>query len=45
MIRINTFGAMDPNMPFGGVKNSGYGREHGGFGIKEFVNVKAIFLP
>ncbi|CAM4081045.1 NAD-dependent succinate-semialdehyde dehydrogenase [Vreelandella rituensis] len=45
MIRINSFGAADPNMPFGGVKNSGYGREHGGFGIKEFVNVKAIFLP
>ncbi|XKF15749.1 NAD-dependent succinate-semialdehyde dehydrogenase [Halomonas sp. BLK-85] len=45
MIRINSFGAADPNMPFGGVKNSGYGREHGGFGIKEFVNVKSIFLP
>lgn len=45
MIRINTFGAMDPNMPFGGVKDSGYGREHGGFGMKEFVNIKAIFLP
>lgn len=44
MIRINTFGAVDPNMPFGGVKDSGYGREHGGFGIKEFVNVKAIFF-
>ena len=45
MIRINSFGAADPNMPFGGVKNSGYGREHGGFGMKEFVNAKAIFLP
>jgi succinate-semialdehyde dehydrogenase/glutarate-semialdehyde dehydrogenase len=45
MIRINSFGAADPNMPFGGVKDSGYGREHGGFGMKGFVNVKAIFLP
>jgi succinate-semialdehyde dehydrogenase/glutarate-semialdehyde dehydrogenase len=45
MIRINSFGAADPNMPFGGVKDSGFGREHGGFGMKEFVNVKAIFLP
>jgi|TARA_R110002124_G_scaffold107642_2_gene260161 succinate-semialdehyde dehydrogenase / glutarate-semialdehyde dehydrogenase len=45
MVRINSFGAADPNMPFGGVKNSGYGREHGGFGMKEFVNAKAIFLP
>jgi len=45
MIRINGFGVADPNMPFGGVKNSGFGREHGGFGMKEFVNVKAIYLP
>lgn len=45
MVRINSFGAADPNMPFGGVKNSGYGREHGGFGMREFVNVKAVFLP
>jgi succinate-semialdehyde dehydrogenase/glutarate-semialdehyde dehydrogenase len=45
MIRINSFGAADPNMPFGGVKDSGYGCEHGGFGTKGFVNVKAIFLP
>lgn len=45
MVHVNSFGAMDPNMPFGGVKDSGYGREHGGFGMKEFVNVKAIFLP
>lgn len=45
MIRINSFGVADPNMPFGGVKQSGHGREHDGFGMMEFVNVKAIFLP
>ncbi|MGO4911840.1 NAD-dependent succinate-semialdehyde dehydrogenase [Leeuwenhoekiella sp. W20_SRS_FM14] len=42
MVFINSFGVAQPNMPFGGVKNSGYGREHGGFGLKEFVNEKAI---
>lgn len=42
MVFINSFGLAQPNMPFGGVKNSGYGREHGGFGMKEFVNAKAI---
>jgi succinate-semialdehyde dehydrogenase/glutarate-semialdehyde dehydrogenase len=44
MVFINGFGLAQPDMPFGGVKNSGYGREHGGFGMKEFVNVKAINL-
>lgn len=42
IVNINSFGLAHPSMPFGGVKNSGYGREHGGFGIKEFVNVKSI---
>lgn len=45
MVRINSFGVADPNMPFGGVKDSGFGREHGGFGMKAFVNAKAIYLP
>ncbi|MBU1756322.1 MAG: NAD-dependent succinate-semialdehyde dehydrogenase [Alphaproteobacteria bacterium] len=44
MVFINTYGVADPSMPFGGVKNSGYGREHGGFGIKEFANAKSIFV-
>ena len=42
MVFINSFGLAQPNMPFGGVKDSGYGREHGGFGLKEFVNTKAV---
>lgn len=44
MIYINGFGLANPALPFGGVKNSGYGREHGGFGIKEFVNIKGIHV-
>jgi succinate-semialdehyde dehydrogenase/glutarate-semialdehyde dehydrogenase len=42
MVSINSFGLIQVDMPFGGVKDSGFGREHGGFGIKEFVNAKAI---
>lgn len=42
MVFINSFGIADPAMPFGGVKESGYGREHGGFGLKEFVNIKGV---
>ncbi|WP_128893250.1 NAD-dependent succinate-semialdehyde dehydrogenase [Erythrobacter sp. HKB08] len=44
MVFINGFGLANPNMPFGGVKNSGYGREHGGSGMREFVNEKSIFV-
>lgn len=44
MVNINTFSVASPDMPFGGVKDSGYGREHGEVGIKEFVNVKSITI-
>ena len=42
MVLINGYDIASPDLPFGGVKKSGYGREHGGFGMKEFVNAKAI---
>ncbi|MGP5793861.1 NAD-dependent succinate-semialdehyde dehydrogenase [Psychrobacter celer] len=44
MVYINGYGLANPALPFGGVKNSGYGREHGGFGIREFVNIKAVHV-
>ena len=44
MVCINKYNVALPNMPFGGVKDSGYGREHGGFGMKEFVNAKSLYM-
>ena len=43
-VYVNSIVRGDPKLPYGGIKKSGYGREFGEYGIKEFVNIKSVVV-